>query len=391
MNISYNAIGLPSSVERGVRILPSGMSVSPSASNWGTVSYGYSAGGERLRRREEPWDPMAAPSAQEDELVDYIGNCIYRNDVLKTVLIDGGYIDATDGSYHFYVTDHLGSVRAVTDASGVIEKTFDFYPFGSSYERVASANPGQEFRYGGKQVEDKFGCREVYDFSARWYSPVYGRFQTMDPLCEKYYSLSPYAYCANNPMNLVDPSGEEYKRIWHRNEVVIQATLYVLPNALESARLASNYWNNRRKDSYVRNGVSYSIKYEISLAPISDDLKMQDDYWNTYKVVPHGSLDSVKKPGEKSTGHAGGIKNNKIQIDEDYSILYRGHKSSTGAHEIGHLLGLKHKDGTLMSERQDDQRKLIIDQELINMMMESDFGTDEYSLGYMISQWLQTK
>ena len=41
-----------------------------------------------------------------------------------------------DGSYHFYVTDHLGNVRAVTDASGTIEKTFDYDPFGESYESM---------------------------------------------------------------------------------------------------------------------------------------------------------------------------------------------------------------------------------------------------------------
>lgn len=31
----------------------------------------------------------------------------------------------------------------------------------------------------------------------------------MDPLCEKYYSISPYAYCAGNPVLLVDPNGME--------------------------------------------------------------------------------------------------------------------------------------------------------------------------------------
>lgn len=44
--------------------------------------------------------------------------------------------------------------------------------------------------------------------------PSYARFTTMDPLCEKYYSISPYAYCAGNPVNLVDPEGEDwYKQI----------------------------------------------------------------------------------------------------------------------------------------------------------------------------------
>ena len=29
----------------------------------------------------------------------------------------------------------------------------------------------------------------------------------MDPLAEKYFSISPYAYCAGNPVNIVDPEG----------------------------------------------------------------------------------------------------------------------------------------------------------------------------------------
>ena len=40
------------------------------------------------------------------------------------------------------------------------------------------------------------------------YNPVYARFTTMDPMAEKYYSISPYAYCAGNPINLVDPDGK---------------------------------------------------------------------------------------------------------------------------------------------------------------------------------------
>ena len=221
MNVSYNAIGLPSAVERGVRVIPAGMAFVPDASTWGTVSYGYSADGVKLRRREDPWNAGNNPTVLEDVVFDYIGNCIFRNDALQTVLIDGGYINAADGSYHFFVTDHLGNVRAVTDASGTIEKTFDYYPFGESYESVASANPGQDFRYGDKPKENKFGNREVYDFSARWYSPVFGRFQTMDPLCEKYYSISPYAYCANNPMNVVDPNGMDSYLLFNDGSVVL--------------------------------------------------------------------------------------------------------------------------------------------------------------------------
>ena len=38
----------------------------------------------------------------------------------------------------------------------------------------------------------------------------WGRFTTNDPLAEKYYSMSPYTYCADNPVKFIDPNGMEY-------------------------------------------------------------------------------------------------------------------------------------------------------------------------------------
>ena len=50
---------------------------------------------------------------------------------------------------------------------------------------------------------------DLYDFHARQYDPVFGRFTTPDPLSEKYYHLSPYAYCVSNPLRYIDPTGME--------------------------------------------------------------------------------------------------------------------------------------------------------------------------------------
>ena len=49
----------------------------------------------------------------------------------------------------------------------------------------------------------------TYDYGARQYNSLLGRWDRMDPLCEKYYSVSPYAYCANNPIMLVDEGGQK--------------------------------------------------------------------------------------------------------------------------------------------------------------------------------------
>ena len=52
---------------------------------------------------------------------------------------------------------------------------------------------------------------DTYDYGARQYDPVLGRWDRMDPLCEKYYDISPYVYCGDNPVMLVDPDGKEVR------------------------------------------------------------------------------------------------------------------------------------------------------------------------------------
>ena len=55
----------------------------------------------------------------------------------------------------------------------------------------------------------------TYDYGARQYNPVTARWDRMDPLCEKYYGVSPYVYCGNDPIKHVDPDD---MRKWPVNE-----------------------------------------------------------------------------------------------------------------------------------------------------------------------------
>ncbi|MDD2961844.1 MAG: hypothetical protein PHR45_07170 [Muribaculaceae bacterium] len=77
--------------------------------------------------------------------------------------------------------------------------------------------------HSGKEWQN-FGGISWYDNLARMMSPVFGRFTTPDPLAEKYYSMSPYAYCAGNPLMLVDPSGMDVWEINYQGEIVKRIT-----------------------------------------------------------------------------------------------------------------------------------------------------------------------
>ena len=112
-----------------------------------------------------------------------------------------------------HVTDHLGSVRVVVDGvSGEVVETNDYYPFGSRWNTTASlTDNSNRFRYNGKEEQSSLypaslrNAAAYIDYGARQYDPVLGRWFALDPLSEKYCSISPYAFCNNNPVNYVDP------------------------------------------------------------------------------------------------------------------------------------------------------------------------------------------
>ena len=177
----------------------------------------YSESGEKLITRysgtlTSPMipDSQTSPVPHLIQTVEYHGNVIYRDGKVDMVLFPGGYatIDGTAVTFHYYTQDYLGNNRAVINGStGAIEQTVAYYPYGGVIADLGmSQTSGQPYKFGGKELITANGLNE-YDFGARQYYQAVPHFTKPDPLCEKYYWLSPYLYCANNPVNFSDPTG----------------------------------------------------------------------------------------------------------------------------------------------------------------------------------------
>ena len=207
--IRYNLLNLPDTVqfENGNRIV-----------------YFYYAGGERAGAVTTTYStPISVPLDSvylgEDPHFDMWehrhGNLFYKMGSPSRLLFDDGFFELAErhGGLisqipYVFVRDHLGSVRLVCNGNtGEVVQSLEYLPSGVIFR---SRNfDRQPYRFTGKELLSAHGL-DWYDSGARMQEFHIPRFTTMDPLCEKYYSISPYAYCNNNPVKYVDPDGRDW-------------------------------------------------------------------------------------------------------------------------------------------------------------------------------------
>ena len=183
-SISYNILNLPETVSIGN----------------GKVSYIYTSSGEKLATQVG------------SSLTYYRGPLVYSgNNLLYLVHPEGLTRKSTIGFVYYYAKrDHLGSTRVLCHANGntlVADQTTGYYPFGLAHGH-GNLNLNR-YLFSGKELQDQsLGGKllGLYDFGSRFYDPTLGRWFNVDPKLE---FVSPYGYCANNPVLYIDPNGED--------------------------------------------------------------------------------------------------------------------------------------------------------------------------------------
>ena len=277
-----------------------------------------------------------------------------------------GYIGFERGrldSYFYYAKDHLGNVRHVDRSTpgrdnGIVQIT-NYYPFGGILNESFNRVDYQNKLYNGKEYGRMHGLN-LYDYSARQYDPAIGQFTSMDPLCEKYYHISPYAYCAGNPVKYVDPDGRDYN-VYLDDEskrCVLTATLYVTYGDVDSYNLATqsaDFLNNYDTGlSYVVGDDSYTISFNVNVemlneGEVASNREITQDE-NGYNQKTDLNSYAIKSFEDKNTnGECGG---SSILVNNDSK-----NKLQTSVHEMGHAFGASHTNTGLMTESAMDKRR----------------------------------
>ena len=166
-----------------------------------TVLYQYDADGNRVSAGNSKYlvdtnRSLAQVLAEYSSTGTAIATYVYADDLI------GMNRNGVVSYYHF---DGLGSTRLLTDATGATTDTYDFDAFGNQIARTGTTQ--NEFLFTGQQYDANVG---FYYLRARYYQPDTGRFTALDPFAGDPYapmSLHKYLYAANDPVNLIDPTG----------------------------------------------------------------------------------------------------------------------------------------------------------------------------------------
>jgi RHS repeat-associated protein len=370
--IKYNILNLPDTIQfsNGHQIVNL---YDASGRKYRTVNY------TNLRTVNTDYNDIAYYTYDTDsveyQVTEYLGNIMKIRTKEDSVITDKqklfnptGYY--TDGRYFHYVKNHLGSICLVLDseADSIVQSTYYMasgVPFCDNLDE-------QPYLYNGKEFVTAHGLNE-YDSKARMYYAPIMRTTTIDPYAEKYYHISPYAWCGNNPICNVDVTGMKYKVVTRKNTKIVKATIYTNKRSYKSARKAANFWNNKKGLKYTSTkGKTYNVEFDITVVKTNKEGERlrndanTDSSGNSYEIT-----EELGTTGERLGRKAVGVTDERTR--SHMKVLPEREDADTGAHEVGHILGLDHSEEGIMTETcNDPNRSDEVSQDEVDQIIESD-------------------
>jgi len=286
--IVYNHLDLPQSI---------------TFSGGKVIEFVYTADGQKLRKIQKTNSTINA-------ITEYAGEAEYSGTLYTNLAFTGfrhaeGKLiyDGTKFVNQYAIKDHLGNVRVrIQDKKdvngnydGILDKTKEvleethYYPFGMAF--TSNTNPStpvvDNFKYNNKELNPDFGLN-WYDYQARQYDPAIGRWNSIDPMADKYANWSPYNYVFNNPVSFIDPDGMDPELM--PGDPTLKSITYDKKNKQytinESKTTESwEYKQVRNKDKSVTEMLTYTQTETSSTTVLGEDGSVVHAVTSTDKVT----------------------------------------------------------------------------------------------------------
>ena len=201
-----------------------------------------------------------------------------------------GYIpnDTTKEETFFYHSDHLGSTSYITDDKANITQYDAYLPYGELLVDEHSSSEDLPYKFNGKQFDEE---TDLYYYGARYLNPMASLWYGVDPLAEKYVSVSGYVYTADNPVKLIDVDGRDIYELDLDGNINLKEKTKENMDRIIAFKNPDNYIdvNKGVLDSHeVHNISTHSITYGDGTA-VLDLYNYKEDFYNVYQFLVDNS------------------------------------------------------------------------------------------------------
>ena len=243
---------------------------------------------------------------------------------------------------YWYHPDHLGSASWVSDKAGKGIQHLYYLPWGEELANQRGTAYESRYTFSGKERDVETGYSY---FGARYYNSDLSIWLSVDPLADKYPGLSPYTYCADNPVKLVDPDGRDYEVVFdhEKKTITIQATYYV-KNIDDYVYLQRGLrvWNRQsgRYKYTTDDGIEYTINFNLTGYINEEGFKAASKVENENRGAAFNAFQITDVCDDYKDGDRGITRNGHVCYIKTTAPF------RTILHEIGHTLGLGEFNGS---------------------------------------------
>ncbi len=251
-----------------------------------------------------PYDPLGEPvnvlSGAFSELPDSLLTMVQRSAICAgyegDITISGELKPAhnaesdPENDQYFYHPDHLGSSSYITDLYGNGIQHLQYLPFGENFVDQQTGVWNTPYKFSGKEKDDETGYSY---FGARYYDSDLSVWLSVDPMAGKYPSLSPYAYCAGNPLIFMDPDGNKIRPVNAKankamdNKSMKYGQLLRIPNPTQDNVYSTERYFSSRKE------FNEAFKSELKKSDCNFSKNDMEEAWSFYEALSDPSIIEV--------------------------------------------------------------------------------------------------